>query len=400
MSKRKPRGYWKTEEGHLEIINLASICKTKQEFRKNYNSAYLAAFERGILEEVCSHMLTFQRKSGYWKTSEGMKEIKNGAKKCQKRSEFERKYPKAYNAALKLNIMDEVCTHMLGPQRKSGYWKTSKGIEEMKSSAASCKTYRELKERYPTAYNAINRAGLLEKFGNHLIYDKAYPPNFWESKMGDIEMKRCASLCSNRDEFRKKFSRAYNTAKKKGILDQVCAELDRVRQIKGYWSSEEGISEIKKIALGYNSRSRFKEEHPDKYIAIRRAGLLENICAHMEFGGFGFDSQSEGYLYVLSVFHPIKSKPFSKIGISNRGAKYRYLGEKTLFNIEKEWVFELGINARDAETRIKQHYSNYQYTENQTILTTGGDSELFDIKPEEFIIYSSNIAEEYGGILV
>lgn len=393
----RPHGYWSTLEGHKEIQRVAAKYSTRGELRKNDNAVYLAAHNQGLLDAVCAHM-TGRKPRGYWSSTAGREEIKESARQCNQRREFETRFNAAYNSALKQGIIDEVCAHMDSPMRKHGYWSSPDGEAEIKESANRCSTYREFKERFPAAYNAALKAKNMDKICKHLEYDTAYPPNFWASEEGRKEMERAAAQCQTRDEFRKRFSRAYNTAKKTGILDEVCSSLDRTRQVKGYWSTDEGLAEIFRIALGFRSRARFKEAHPELYVAVRRSGSLDEVCEHMEYGGVGFDSTAPAILYLLDVVAPDGTE-LSKIGITGIGTAQRYISEKATYTCIAEWEFELGANARDLETRIKRHLSEHRYSGAEKVLTSGGDTELFTLHADQLLPLLNDFAIEYGGVI-
>ena len=97
-----------------EIHQIALQCKTRGEFENRFSSVYQISVNRGILDSVCSHMPIHVEQSGennsnYRYTDE---EIRNNAIKCITRGEFQRKYEYHYNAALRRDLLNEVCSHM------------------------------------------------------------------------------------------------------------------------------------------------------------------------------------------------------------------------------------------------------------------------------------------------
>lgn len=101
----KPNGYW-TKEKCKEV---ALLCINKKEFRINYVSAYTVSYENNWLDEICSHMITYSKPSGYW-TKEKCAELASG---CTYRNEFQQNYKVAYNKSLENNWLDEICSHMI-----------------------------------------------------------------------------------------------------------------------------------------------------------------------------------------------------------------------------------------------------------------------------------------------
>ena len=82
--------------------------KTRKEFKINDSGAYSTAIRMKILDEICSHMIQFRKPNGYW-TKE---KCKDEALKFTKRVDFENGSGGAYNFATKNKWMDEICSHM------------------------------------------------------------------------------------------------------------------------------------------------------------------------------------------------------------------------------------------------------------------------------------------------
>ena len=394
---KKAHGYWKTSEGLEEIKRLALLCKTKSEFRKKYNAAYLAAHNQGVLKSVCKHMVQVRREKGYWSSSDGLKEISEKAALCEQKREFEKRFGVQYNAALRLGVIDQVCMHMSSPQLPSGFWGSAEGKAQVNRAASSCKDIKEFRTKFPNEYNGASKWGYLREVCSDLEY-VSYPANYWDSEAGIEEMKYCVSQCETLTEFRERYSRAYNSAKKKGLLSNFEDELERQRAHKGYWDTVEGKEEIEERAKSFSTRAAFKYESPEMYLAARRGGFLDEICEHMDYGGGGFNSASSGFFYILLVYLPNFGLELVKIGITNLSARRRYENEKASIVFKHEWEFEVGANARDVETTIKRILKDKKHISRYPILTTGGDSELFEISLDAEINWIERFLEDYGGI--
>lgn len=99
------RFYWTKEL----ISKEAKKYKSKQEFHKKSGSAYVAAIRLNILEKVCSHMKQLRKEKGYWNKIN----IKKEAKRYTRRKDFLEQSSGAYSAARKNGILDKVCAHMI-----------------------------------------------------------------------------------------------------------------------------------------------------------------------------------------------------------------------------------------------------------------------------------------------
>lgn len=76
---------------------LALECKTRWEFNQKYNKEYQACLKNNWLDEICSHMVE-KKKNRYWDNFERCLEV---AKKCKNKTEFIKKYDSAYRYSKK-----------------------------------------------------------------------------------------------------------------------------------------------------------------------------------------------------------------------------------------------------------------------------------------------------------
>jgi hypothetical protein len=92
-----------------KIREVAANHTNRSEFQNAHKGAYFAAGQRGILNNVCGHMLLKKRLNGYW-DDPGL--LHAEARKYIHRSAFERGSPGAFKAAKRLGILETVCAHM------------------------------------------------------------------------------------------------------------------------------------------------------------------------------------------------------------------------------------------------------------------------------------------------
>ena len=104
----------KTKQSHCDIVeNLlkaALMYKTRGEFQKGSRGAYLSAYKKGLLDEVCSHMVLQKGDPGYWNIFENVQEE---ALNYKTRLEFFKGSSGAYESARKKGWLDIVCSHMV-----------------------------------------------------------------------------------------------------------------------------------------------------------------------------------------------------------------------------------------------------------------------------------------------
>jgi hypothetical protein len=80
-----------------------------------------------------------------------VKMVMNRASRCSTRTEFKNRFPRSYNRALRLDMMDE----LFGPKKLSGgegggkrYWT----LERLKVTALRYKTRTSFRKHQPSAY--------------------------------------------------------------------------------------------------------------------------------------------------------------------------------------------------------------------------------------------------------
>ncbi len=97
---RKPKNYWKNRDN---IMTEARKYTTKEEFKQENPSAFLAAYRYGYIDDMDWLIQQKQHKKGYW----DYKHIEEEAFKYDTKSEFAKGSNTAYKAALKLGIIDD-----------------------------------------------------------------------------------------------------------------------------------------------------------------------------------------------------------------------------------------------------------------------------------------------------
>jgi hypothetical protein len=95
-----PNFKWSYDQLKIESLKYSS----RADFRKNNYKAYSAAWRNGILDDICKHM---EYKIHYW-TDEALAQE---ALKYKTRNEFAKNSPEAYQTAYKRKILEEICVH-------------------------------------------------------------------------------------------------------------------------------------------------------------------------------------------------------------------------------------------------------------------------------------------------
>lgn len=195
-------------------------------------------------------------------------DIDKEASKYHIKNEFILNSESHYKAALRMGILDEVCSHMpknasVGKVPHNKKWtKKTIGLETLKYQ-----TIKEFQEESNGAYKAAWRMGILDEVCSHMEISGR--------KKNKKEIAREALKYDNKRDFQKNSSAYYQAAWKIGILDEVCSHMRIVRNKR----TKESITIT---ALKYDSRGQFQKYDGSSYVIAQRMNILDEICSHMK----------------------------------------------------------------------------------------------------------------------
>jgi hypothetical protein len=199
--KRNPRGYWTFDK----LYAAASIYSDMRTFKEKNPDAYHAVHRKKITEKTCSHMLS-SKHSPYT-----LEEIQEEANKYETRNDFRKNSPSVYKAAIRRDDYEQIVFHM----------RDSKGIaytfEELVEIAKAYSTRGDFKKGNPTAHRAACRRDDYNKIVVHMTSSR----NDWTEE--DIQKK--IDSCETHFEFRKRYEREYQTARKKYNYTKMAKKL-------------------------------------------------------------------------------------------------------------------------------------------------------------------------------
>jgi DNA-binding Xre family transcriptional regulator len=242
---------------------------TKSEFKES-GSAYRAAIRLNILDKVCSHMQVLKIK---W----DLETVIHLSKKCTGRSNFKKTYPSGYKYAVESGYMDK-----LFPNKNL---KQTITVNFIKKEALKYKTRTEFKDKNPYLYRLSSKLMIKEEVCAHM---PDYKVHIWSEEQVTLE----ASQYSTRNEFRENSPKQYKAAIKLKILDKICSHMTLVYLPL---SHDRAVEE----ALKYSKRGVFKSTAPHIYAYCRELKILDKVCSHM-------DKHSSISQQELDLFHSIK----------------------------------------------------------------------------------------------
>jgi hypothetical protein len=160
--------------------------------------------------------------------------------------------------------------------------------EELTLEALKYYTRGDFAKYSNAAYQMAKRRGILDEICSHMINGKKLLIGIKSNayKWTDEALAIEALKYNNKTEFCKGSWGAYQTARSRGILDKICAHMPKRKKIPyenipRIWIPEK----IRIEALKYDDRADFKKYSPGAWSAAQEIGILAEVCSHMPYGG-------------------------------------------------------------------------------------------------------------------
>ena len=155
-----------------------------------------------------------------------VQKVVDRASRCKSRYEFKYRFQPAYMRAKKLGILYD----LFGPKHKpkpehagrTRYWT----LERLTKTAARYKTMMSFRRHQPGAYMAAYMHNVLPEICAHM--PKRIP---WVKKRPNKKLIfRAASEANTRKEFKLKYCGAYINACRHGLIDEIVEDMKRRRE--------------------------------------------------------------------------------------------------------------------------------------------------------------------------
>jgi len=201
-------GYWNKEKCHEVALKYT----TRSDFKSKKSHIYRISCDNNWLDEICSHMIIVKQPNGYW-TKE---RCHDKSLLCNSRREFSINYSTAYSISRKNNWLDDICIHMSEKQKPKGYWTKEKCLE----ISILCKDKIEFMNNHYDAYKASLKLNCLDEICSHMIIGRQ-PNDYWTKE-------RChedALKYTTKSEWIKKSNVAYLKCNKNKWLNDVCSHM-------------------------------------------------------------------------------------------------------------------------------------------------------------------------------
>lgn len=251
--EKKPRKYETIDMDGLPVFQFfKSIYHTDGELLQVYAKTRMIDIRNEFRNGTNSH--------GYWT----LEKLLESALKYNTIGEWEKNDNNAYCAARRFGYMSECTAHMTIINKMD--WTD----DEIMKSASKYNTKNDWFLYDRKALNAARRRNIYDKATAHMISGKKTK---WHSKELIME---AVNQCTSIDDFTERFSGAYNSALKLGILNECTKSLRKNKQ-----HTKESI-----IATAMECNGMFlgewKIKYPSEYITARKQGYLNECLVYLK----------------------------------------------------------------------------------------------------------------------
>ena len=235
----------------------ASKYTSRIEWRKNDTSFYETARRNGWLDECCVNMIFRPKKHS-------LESCKESASKYKSRSEWEKGDLKSFSSAKKNGWYDECCVDMI-PIRKHT-------LDSCKKNASNYKTRIEWRKKDESSYQSAYKKGWLDECCVNMISSRR------KKRKHTLEScKESASKYTSRNEWKKNDAGSYQTALKRGWLDECCVNMISSMGRK----RKHTLDSCKEIGSNYKTRNEWQKKEAGSYQTAYKEGWLDECCVNM-----------------------------------------------------------------------------------------------------------------------
>lgn len=264
MASNHPRGYWTRER----VVDEAHKYVSKNQFRENAGSAYVAAKKFGLLDILFEPNEKIVHKAGYW-TPERLNEE---GKKYQTKGEFKKQSPTAYATAVHNGLIKSMDWFKDGRRKKCGPYKEhmySKDTVSVIIKKHNCITVTDLRKANEYAYKEARDNNWLKEMG---LAENKHEDGYWTPE----RVWAVAKQYINKKDFYKSEPVARTWASKYNLLDKMSwMRSPTYDELREYHNSEvyAFIDEEKKVVyvgLSIDTNQRKRAHKTDRKSAVKK----------------------------------------------------------------------------------------------------------------------------------
>ena len=258
--------YWTKNRIRTKSNEYASSGKSETKFYKDFPVAKIVIEELQLVDEVSARFRNAKRRmpKGFWQTDDAKDYLREIVKNYETRSDFAKYASNAYQAAIALNMLDELFSDVDSPIKRKNYW-TRERVAEAAKGYTRLVAFRT---EQSSAFQAAQRNGWTDLI-EHL--EKSRSNSQWTPARLAEEVKKYSDI----REFRLRNTSAYLAAKRQNIFEELTKNMEvKKRRPRGYWQSLENILTE---ANAYETMQAFINEYPAVKRICEKNGWLSDL---------------------------------------------------------------------------------------------------------------------------
>jgi hypothetical protein len=244
---------------------MESKYKSLSEWNRADPKAYNVAIKSEIIDEICEIFGWERIKRNYWNKERCREQALN----FDMKERWKKGHPPSYHASRRNNWVDELTNHMVEGCKPRNYWT----YELCKNEALKYEVKEHWKKQSPQSYQAAGRNGWYHELTTHMI--EVTKPNGYWTKEKCIEHAKQFSTVS---EWLKANSTPCTNARLNGWYDECTAHMFRIQVPNNYWKNKERCIEE---ALKYKTKGDWAKNNSASYTSAHKNGWFEECTAHM-----------------------------------------------------------------------------------------------------------------------
>jgi len=298
---KKPRNYWTYEKCKEEALKYKSIT----EFQKNSNGSYYSSLKNNWLNDICKHMIQKRKPNGYW-TYEKCKEE---SLKYKTITDLQKGNISCYNICYKNKWINELCNHMVSPQKPRNYWT----YEKCKEESLKYDNRKDFKNKSKGCYSACYKNNWLDELCKHMIikgnthrkciYSYEFEDNHvYVGLTYNLEKRHSSRLKSNTDQVTKHMNETNLNPIRKQLTDYI--NVNEAIKMEEYYVNkykDDGWNILNKMKTGgigggnkiwtyekckeellkYKNKKQLRINNPSVYTIIKNNKWVDILCSHM-----------------------------------------------------------------------------------------------------------------------
>ena len=160
VEAKKPNGYWNLERLQAEALKYSS----RQEFQQKNGAAYKAAGEIKCRDQICAQMAQVKQPKGYW----SLENLQAEALKYDNKVDFRKNSNPAFLTAFRKNLLEQICSHMEAGKLPNGHWLNK---DNCATEALKYTNRRAFSLGNSSAYHGADSNGWLDEICAHMDFN-------------------------------------------------------------------------------------------------------------------------------------------------------------------------------------------------------------------------------------